>query len=173
MFRIIAAFLLLVGLSCGGPTPAPPRHLPFNEAQEIVPFPIQVPTFIPEGYELDEEAYILEGRPFGWEVKGVSYSLSQGKPQQEGNIHVRQFMAEGTFPLGRVLQDDIVTYEVIDIRGFDAEVREAEMGDGWRVAVEWEAEHEGKRLFLSVNSGVSRDDTLELVKSMEPLNVSR
>ena len=169
MLRIAAIFLILVGLSCtGGPTPAPPRHLAFQEAQEIVPFPIQVPSYIPEGFELDDEMNILAGWQYGHEVKGVSYQLLQFEPWRKRQIYIDQFVAEGTFPPMRVLPD-IVTYQVIDLDGVALEVKEADMGDGITVGVAWEGEHEGKRLFFSVISGVSKDETLEMIGSMRPL----
>ena len=167
--RFLAALLILLSFSCTTePPPAPPRYLPFAEAQEIVPFPILVPTFVSEGWELDTEVHILEGQWYGNEVKGASYFLLQFEPWRKKQIHIRQFVAEGTFPEMRTLPD-IVTYEVIDVDGIALEIKEADMGGGITTSVEWETEHEGKRLFFSVISEVSRQETLDMVRSMKPL----
>ena len=171
-FLLVPLAVVVLGLSCmAEPTPAPPRHLPFQEAQEIVPFPILVPTHIPKGFELDDKMYILAGWQYGHEVKGVSYDLLQFEPWRKRDIYINQFVAEGTFPPMRVLPD-IITYEVRDLDGIFLEVKEVDMGDGVTIGASWEGDHEGKRLFFSVISGASRGETLEMIRSMEPLGAT-
>ena len=163
--------VVLVGsLACSGePTPTRPRYLPFNEAQAIVPFPIQVPGYIPEGYALDEEAYILEGRNYGYEVKGARIDLDAEASGDVNAVRVRQFVAEGTSAPTRAYLEGIISFETIALGDSVAEVKEIETGGIPKTVIEWEAEHEGKRIFMSVDSDAGREETLRMVRSLGPL----
>ncbi len=169
----VAATLILVGsLACSGePTPTPPRDPTLAEAQPFVPFPIQAPTYIPDGYEMDPHVNFLDSWHYGDEVKGVYFSLRKYTPSGYKNIHIKQFLAEGTFPSTKVYVGEYVTGEMVDLGGFEAEVRQTDLGDqGPLVAVEWEAKHEGKRIFYAVRSDLEIEKTLEMIRSFQAID---
>ncbi len=168
----VTAILISVGLlSCSGePAPTPPRDPTIAEAQSYVPFPIQAPSYIPDGYEMDPHVSFLDSRHYGNEVKGVRFALRKYTPRGYKNIHITQFLAEGTFPSTKVYVGEYVTGEMVDLGGFEAEVRQADLGDqGPLVAVEWETTHDGKRIFWAVRSHLELEETLKVVRSFRTI----
>ena len=167
---ISTVLLVLVGsFACAGePTPAPPLYLPLSEAASPIPFPIQAPTYIPEGYEMEEKGLVLQGKNYGYESKGVLVTLKKYTPSGYENIYIRQFLAEGTFPPARFYNEGILSFESVNLGGFNAEAREIFSNETLTV-VEWETEHEGQRVFWSVTSEVNKDEALKVVRSLTPV----
>ena len=161
---ILAVLTLCLGCA-GEPTPVPPRNPTIYEAQQFIPFPIRVPTHFPEGYVMDEAVDFLDGPDFGHETKGVGLALRKYAPDGYENIYIRQFLAEGMFAPTRLYLEGIVSWEVVDIGNHVVVVKEAELGGGSRVIVEWETEHEGKRVFWSVDSAVTKEETFLIIGS--------
>ena len=117
---------------------------------------------------MKEEALVLEGMLYGYESKGVRLDLQKYRPRGYQYIYIRQFLAEGTFPSVQTHLEGISSFEVVDMGSFVAEVKELAL-DGGRVAVDWETRHEGNRIFFSVYSAVSKEETLAVVRSLSPI----
>ncbi|MDE2843696.1 MAG: hypothetical protein OXR67_01830 [Chloroflexota bacterium] len=148
----------------------PPRNPTIAEAQPHVPFPIQAPIYIPDGYEMDPHVSLLDGPHYGHEVKGVRFVLRKYTPSGYRNISINQFLAEGTFPTVQTNIGDIIAWEIIDFGDFEAEVRQADTPEGPKVAVEWETEYKGKRIFYAVRSDLDFEETLEMVRSFQAIH---
>ena len=161
---ILARLTLCLGCA-GEPSPVPARNTTINEAQGFVLFPIIVPIHLPEGYEMDEAVDFLDGPHFGHEIKGVHFALRKYTPDGYENIYIRQFLAEGMFAPTRLYLEGVVSWEVVDIGNHVVVVKEAEVEGESRVIVEWETEHEGKRVFWSVDSAVSKKETFLIIGS--------
>ena len=175
IFNVAATFILAGSLACSGePAPTPPRNPTIIEAQAYVPFPIQAPDYIPEGYEMDPSVSFNDGVPYGHKIKGIFFKLQKYTPDGYHTITVNQFLAEGTFPPVRAYLPSVSTWETIDLGEFQAEVRQTTSGNNNvpQVAVEWEIPHQGKRIFYAVVSDVSLEETLELVRSFQSVSSS-
>ena len=94
--------------------------------------------------------------------------LKKYTPNGYENVEIRQILAEGTFPPTRFHNEGIRSFETVDLGGFDPEVGEI-FSNASLVVVEWETEHEGQRLFWSVTSEATKDETLKVVRSLRPL----
>ena len=68
-----------------------PRILTLEGAQVIVPFQFKLAEYVPEGYELDQWAMILEGYPpsYGNEVKGVPWRTRTAASASERDARPR------------------------------------------------------------------------------------
>ena len=118
---------------------------------------------------MDEAVDFLDGPDFGHETKGVRLALRKPTPDGYGYIYIRQFLAEGMLVSPtRLYLEGVVSWEVVDIGNHVVVVKEAELGDGPRFIVEWETEHEGKRVFWSVDSAVSKKETFLIIGSLRP-----
>ena len=150
-----------------------PGNLPPGKAQQHVPFPISVPTYLPEEYWMSVDAILLEDWPYGDGVKGVELvfrnSVGQGRDLEA--ISVRQFLSEGTSSHARAYPGDTQAPEVVNLGDFEVVVREGLqnglLGSRAWVGVEWEEQHEGKPIVYIVDSGASREETLRMVRSFE------
>lgn len=174
VLTVAATFILAGSLACSGePAPTPPRDPTIIEAQPFVPFPIQAPDYIPEGYKMDPTVKFNDGFQYGHEIKGIFFKLQKYTPDGYHTITINQFLAEGTFPPVRAYLPSVSTWETIDLGEFQAEVRQTNSGNNNvpQVAVEWEITHQSKRIFYAVVSDVSLEETLKLVESFQPISL--
>jgi len=118
---------------------------------------------------MDPHVSFLDSWQYGYEIKGVDFALRKYTPRGYKNIHITQFLAEGTFPTVKTYLGGITAWEIMDLGDFEAEVRQTDVQEGPKVAVEWEIEYKGKRIFYAVRSDLELEETLEMVRSFSTI----
>ena len=159
-----------------GLTPIPegsPGHLTPDLAQQSVPFPIWVPTYFPEEYWMNVDAKLLEGWPYGDGVRGVElvFRNSVGPKRDLEAISVRQFLTEGASPHSSTDNGSSGPKEIVVLGNQEVEVREGVqkglLGDRAWVRAGWEGERQGQSVTYIVESGASREETLQMVEHLD------
>jgi len=119
---------------------------------------------------MDRHVSFLDSQHYGDEIKGVGFVLRKYTPSGYKEIYIDQFLAEGTFPTVQTYLGNVISWETMDFGDFEAEVRHADYGEGPKVAVEWETEYKGKRIFYTVIADLNLEETIEMVRSFRAIN---
>ena len=147
-----------------------PGHLTPELAQQHVPFPIWIPPYSPEEYSVSVDAKLLEGWPYGDGVKGVElvFRNSIGPRRDLEAIFVRQFLTEeasshaGAYS-GGPRKEETVVLGNLRVKVQEG-VKEELVGNRAWVSVEWDGEFQGEPIVYVVESGASREETLQMVE---------
>ena len=99
-----------------------PRHLTQEAAQQEVPFPILMPTYLPDGFEPRsprEFVRMLEGTAYGNEVKGLAMTF-RGQPPPDGGFPPTFQLEQELGSMPDVMVVDEAVKSEADVNGYPA-----------------------------------------------------
>ena len=179
----VLALIVAVGVSLGGyrivsgnwplqSDESDPKVTGVKSVQELLPFDILTPTYLPSGYGVGQVS--VQTRP-----KLVGGRVAFDEPPEPFGVVINYTTEEGIVPgkmvlleqsLGTVSPEDVmangVKEDVVKLQGLDADLWKVQPASGLEmVALRWEDPVRG--IVFDVTSFLSEDETLKIARSLQ------